>query len=144
VANGEWQELLLRLDRPRRDSRTGAGASSRTTAARRLRAYRYRRGLGLPEQRLAGQACTCGGVGGSYHDQFGQPVVGLGRFPDLKNLTATAHALNVKLDFYGNSCNCVKEEQQVWKAQGGNPEKDVSALASYKMDGIKVRHHCNV
>jgi hypothetical protein len=89
-------------------------------------------------------ACTCGGVGGSYHDQFGRPVVGLGRFPDLKNLTATAHALNVKLDFYGNSCNCVKEEQQVWKAQGGNPEKDVSALASYKMDGIKVRHHGDV
>ncbi len=26
----------------------------------------------------------------------------------------------------------------MWKAQGGNPEKDVAALASYGMDGIKV------
>ena len=83
-------------------------------------------------------ACVCGGVGGSYHDKDGEPVVGLGRFPNLKNLTDEAHALGVKLDFYGNSCNCAGEEQKVWKAQGGNPEKDVAALATYGMDGIKV------
>eukprot|EP01052_Picozoa_sp_SAG31_P020126 SAG31_NODE_1500_length_8090_cov_10.522588_3_plen_217_part_00 len=50
-------------------------------------------------------ACVCGGVGGSYHDKAGHPVVGLSRFPNLKKLADEAHALNVKLDFYGNSCN---------------------------------------
>ena len=50
-------------------------------------------------------ACVCGGVGGSYHNEAGEPVVGLKRFPNLKGLTDEAHALNVKLDFYGNSCN---------------------------------------
>lgn len=83
-------------------------------------------------------ACKCGGVGGSYHDKDGHPVVGLGRFPNLTALTAQTHALGVKLDFYGNSCNCASEEQAVWKSQGGNPEKDVLALSTYGMDGIKV------
>ena len=136
--------------------------------------------------------CTCGGVGGSYHDAAGQPVVGRGRFPNLTELTAASHALGaertanthacmcslrsanrpaslpvwpafqtraarltllairlrgwcglprsagVKLDFYGNSCNCVAEEQKSWKHTGGNPLNDVAALHSYGMDGIKV------
>jgi hypothetical protein len=82
--------------------------------------------------------CTCGGVGGSYHDAAGQPVVGRGRFPNLTELTAASHALGVKLDFYGNSCNCVAEEQKEWKQRGGNPLNDVAALHSYGMDGIKV------
>jgi len=80
-------------------------------------------------------ACTCGGVGGSYHDAAGRPVVGRTRFPNLTALTAASHALSVKLDFYGNSCNCVKEEQAAWKKRGGNPLSDVVALHSYGMDG---------
>ena len=82
--------------------------------------------------------CTCGGKGGSYHAADGQPVVGLARFPNLTALAGFAHSKGVKLDFYGNSCNCVKEERAQWKAQGGNPEKDIAMLAAHGLDGIKV------
>ena len=77
-------------------------------------------------------------MGGSYHDKHGEPVVGLGRFPNLTALTAESHKLGIKLDFYGNSCNCASNENKVWRAQGGNPESDVAALGRYGMDGIKV------
>lgn len=87
---------------------------------------------------VARSGCTCGGVGGSYHDSRGNPVVGQGRFPNLTALAAYAHTQNIKLDFYGNSCNCAQEEIKVWGQKGGNPENDVAALESYGMDGIKV------
>ena len=82
--------------------------------------------------------CTCGGVGGSYHTADGIPVVGTSRFPNLTSLTTAAHNLGVKLDFYGNSCNCAVQENAEWLSMGGHPVNDVAALASYGMDGIKV------
>jgi hypothetical protein len=58
------------------------------------------------------------------------------------HLTAQVHALKVKLDFYGNSCNCAGEEQAVWKSIGGNPEKDVAALGSYGMECVPNTSIC--
>ena len=83
-----------------------------------------------------GLACICGGVNGSYHDHKGNPVVGMGRFPNLTRLVSEVHALGLKIDFYGNSCNCAQEERKVWPS--GNVERDITAFGSYMMDGIKV------
>ena len=82
--------------------------------------------------------CQCGGVMGSYHNSNGDPLPSMLRFPNLTAIAELAHSKGVKLDFYGNSCNCVAQELKVWRAQGGNPEQDVAMLAKYDLDGIKV------
>eukprot|EP00039_Didymoeca_costata_P013691 m.212146 g.212146 ORF g.212146 m.212146 type:complete len:570 (-) comp15848_c0_seq7:67-1776(-) len=87
---------------------------------------------------IGSTGCTCGGVGGSYHDKDGHPVVGLERFPDLGALVTYAHSKGVKLDWYGNSCNCANNEWKQWGVQGGNPINDVKAMAKYGFDGIKI------
>lgn len=57
--------------------------------------------------------CTCGGINGSYHDSNGNPVISSARFPNMTGLAAYAHARGVRLDWYGNSCNCAGQEWKV-------------------------------
>ena len=132
-----WNSLLNGIDEQIIFSQARALAS-----AHKLRAVGYTR-IGIDGGWVCqnpatshGLACTCGGVNGSYHDYKGNPVVGMGRFPNLTQLVSEVHALGLKIDFYGNSCNCATEERNAWP--NGNVEHDIAAFASYMMDGIKV------
>jgi len=42
--------------------------------------------------------------GFSYHDASGNPIVNLGRFRDMKNMTDYAHSLGLRAGWYGNNC----------------------------------------
>eukprot|EP00041_Stephanoeca_diplocostata_P010887 m.174394 g.174394 ORF g.174394 m.174394 type:complete len:444 (+) comp18328_c0_seq5:71-1402(+) len=87
------------------------------------------------------EPCVCGGVNGSYHNSAGNPVISSARFPNMSALAAHAHVKGVRLDWYGNSCNCAKQEWQMWgkaSANGGNVASDVATLTSIGFDGIKV------
>jgi hypothetical protein len=90
--------------------------------------------------------CECGGVGGSYHDESGKPVVSSLRFPNLTELVAQSHQHGVLLDWYGNSCNCASQEWANWKSDAGgnspNVAHDVTALMNFGFDGIKVPVRC--
>ena len=110
-----WNSLLNGIDDKIILSQARALAS-----AHKLRAVGYNR-VGIDGGWVCqnpstprGLACTCGGVNGSYHDHNGNPVVGSGRFPNLTQLVSEVHALGLKLDFYGNSCNCAGAERKVW------------------------------
>jgi hypothetical protein len=87
-------------------------------------------------------ACQCGGVGGSYHDKNGNPVVSALRFPNLTELVVKAHQHGILLDWYGNSCNCASQEWATWHSDAGgnspNVMHDVTALMEFGFDGIKV------
>jgi len=64
------------------------------------------------------------------------------RFPNLTALSAATHAHGLKLDWYGNSCNCAAAEWKRWgrlpSPSGGNVHADISAFALFGLDGIKI------
>ena len=41
-----------------------------------------------------------------YHDQYGNPIVNLDRFPSLWEMTRHARALNLTAGWYANNCAC--------------------------------------
>ena len=49
----------------------------------------------------------CGaGVGGSFHDAQGNPIINKDRFPDMRGMTDYAHSLGLTTGFYDNNCIC--------------------------------------
>ena len=51
----------------------------------------------------------CGSYGPmnwTYHDENGNPVVDVTRFPNMSALPGTAHALGLNAGFYSNNCAC--------------------------------------
>ena len=76
----------------------------------------------------------CGaGVGGSYHDAAGNPLVNKTRFPDLASLTASIHALNLTAGWYANNCRCHDPSPSI-----SNFERDVAAFRRYGFDSHKL------
>lgn len=76
----------------------------------------------------------CGkGVGGSYHDATGTPLVSPARFPNMAAFPAYAHAHNLTASWYGNNCWCLDPTTNISHFQG-----DVAALRAYDFDGYKL------
>jgi hypothetical protein len=90
------------------------------------------------------QACGAG-VNGSFHNATGYPLVDKAKFPSMKAMTDHAHALGLRMGWYGNNCAC-SEHSDVW----GTPvspgqrdgihhyEGDVQATIDFGFDGIKL------
>eukprot|EP00755_Sulcionema_specki_P002183 Sspe_Gene.118230::Locus_111082_Transcript_1_1_Confidence_1.000_Length_1370::g.118230::m.118230/K07407/E3.2.1.22B, galA, rafA; alpha-galactosidase len=81
----------------------------------------------------------CGaGVGGSFHDEWGNPIVDRVRFPNMKAMTDYAHARGLKPGWYMNNCHCMER---------GIGDKDLvdriyrnstRALVDFGFDGVKL------
>lgn len=81
------------------------------------------------------QACgSYGKEGYTYHDEDGNPVVNLDRFPSLKNMTGKAHSLGLTSGFYGNNCICNDQKTSNKKFYVG----DVKALREFGFDSWKL------
>ena len=46
--------------------------------------------------------CGFAGVNGSWHGEDGHFLINETKFPDMKSMVDTAHAVGVKMDFYLN------------------------------------------
>ena len=81
---------------------------------------------------------ACGsGVGGSYHDAQGRPLVNTTRLPDLAGLIAQSRAKGVDTHWYFNGC----EDSACTQAESKLPphyETDVAALIAHGFAGLKV------
>lgn len=76
---------------------------------------------------------NCSGDKFVYHDNDGNPMVRKDRFPNMTNLTATAHSLGLTMGWYGN--NCMRPEKEAPRKMY---EGDVAATVRYGWDGIKL------
>lgn len=82
----------------------------------------------------------CTGVNGSWHDESGHFIVDKTRFPDMKAMTAHAHSVGVKMDFYLNQDGlCPEGRIPGASARTGNPHyvNDANDAAALGFDGIK-------
>jgi len=70
-----------------------------------------------------------------YHDDQGRPLVNTHRFPNISNMTRTAHSLNLTAGWYLNNCIC---SEQSWTPNEVY-EQDVHYLADvFEFDGVKL------
>ena len=76
----------------------------------------------------------CHGSPYSYHDAKGSPVVNEQRFPSMANMTARAHSLGLTMSWYANLCGGCQEKNVTLAMYKG----DVSAIARYEYDGVKI------
>lgn len=82
----------------------------------------------------------CTGVNGSWHDESGHFIVDKTRFPDMQAMTAHAHSVGVKMDFYLNQDGlCPEGRIPGASANTGNPHyvNDANDAAALGFDGIK-------
>jgi alpha-galactosidase len=68
-----------------------------------------------------------------YHDNSGNPIVMLDRFPNMTNMTTHAHSLGLTMGWYGNNCMSPEKLAPPEMYQG-----DVKALVKFGFDGIKL------
>ena len=84
----------------------------------------------------------CGaGLGGSFHDAFGRPLVNLKRFPSLSDMTSYGHQRGLRMGFYGNNCICgevgdsgLNSDEDIM----AHYVEDVKALVAWGFDGVKL------
>jgi hypothetical protein len=85
----------------------------------------------------------CTGVNGSWHDASGHFLIDKSRFPDMKAMTAHAHSLGVKMDFYLNQDGlCPEGRIPGASAKTGNPhyKNDAEDAAKLGFDGEGQPH----
>jgi len=83
----------------------------------------------------AWQACGWGFEGYHYHDARGRPIVNRWTFPNMEEITAKAHGLNLTAGWYGNNCIC-KEDKNATRSMY---EQDVRYLTDvFEFDGVKL------
>lgn len=78
----------------------------------------------------------CGSYGPnnySFHDAQGNPVINTARFPDMKAMVDSIHALGLTAGWYGNNCICADTCNTTECFEG-----DVRALVSFGYDGYKL------
>jgi hypothetical protein len=82
---------------------------------------------------------ACGeGVNGSFHDAHGVPLVNLSKFPSLKNMTALAHSVGVRMSFYMNNCMCRETAFRDKAFIESVYEQSVAFLVENGFDGVKL------
>ena len=93
--------------------------------------------VGLDDNWQACNASEAVAIGMHYHDETGRPIVNLERFPDLKAMTAHAHALGLTAGWYHNNCICSDYCR--------NPQEcdlqirqDALATVEYGFDSVKL------
>eukprot|EP00730_Choanoeca_flexa_P004622 TRINITY_DN11751_c0_g1_i1.p2 TRINITY_DN11751_c0_g1~~TRINITY_DN11751_c0_g1_i1.p2 ORF type:complete len:545 (+),score=102.13 TRINITY_DN11751_c0_g1_i1:3443-5077(+) len=80
----------------------------------------------------------CGaGIGGSFHDSKGNPIVNQDRFPDMKAMTDHGHSQGLKVGWYGNNCIC-RESNFPNDLVQAHYQGDVTAAVDFGYDGIKL------
>jgi len=84
------------------------------------------------------QACGAG-VNGSFHDAGGNPIIDLGKFPDMGAMVGRARALGLKSGWYMNNCMCGEgalplSPSFLDAALVGN----VAAIARYGFSAVKL------
>jgi len=79
------------------------------------------------------QACGAG-VGGSFHDVDGHPLVNKTRFPDIKAMVTAARAQGVKMGWYHNNCWC----NESGAFPRGHPAQDVKQVVDAGFAGLKI------
>jgi len=78
----------------------------------------------------------CGkGLNQSFHNASGWPIVNTGKFPNLVEMNAALHQMDLKTGFYFNPCWC-SVEWKVWPH--GNAPQDVATVLELGFDGIKI------
>eukprot|EP00038_Savillea_parva_P009018 m.180708 g.180708 ORF g.180708 m.180708 type:complete len:593 (-) comp15074_c0_seq1:172-1950(-) len=80
------------------------------------------------------------GVGGSFHNASGYPLVNLTRFPSMRDMTDKIHALGLSPGWYANNCgNAEHSKPASWGPdQIFHYEGDVQATIDFGFDGIKL------
>lgn len=88
---------------------------------------------------------ACGqGVGNSFHDKDGNPLLNKERFPDMKGMVDYIHSLGLKAGWYHNNCICQEKNADLWPAQGGQKkgyphyQGDVNATVHFGYDSVKL------
>eukprot|EP00755_Sulcionema_specki_P032358 Sspe_Gene.19718::Locus_7196_Transcript_1_1_Confidence_1.000_Length_1434::g.19718::m.19718/K07407/E3.2.1.22B, galA, rafA; alpha-galactosidase len=85
----------------------------------------------------AWQACGKG-VDGSFHTEWGVPIVDKTRFPDMKAMTDYGHQRGLHVGWYMNNCIC--HEHQITDPQLIDRiyRNSTKALVDYGFDGVKL------
>lgn len=81
----------------------------------------------------------CGaGVNGSFHRIDGTPIVDESKFPDLKQLTARAHALGLKAGWYAACDGCAERSWVGAEHIATHMRGTVNAIVEYGFDSVKL------
>ena len=85
------------------------------------------------------QACDSpqAAPGMHYHDVTGQSLVNTDRFPNLRNLTDTAHALGLTMGWYHNNCICADHCRNETECDA-QIQQDVQAILAVGFDAVKL------
>jgi len=83
------------------------------------------------------QACN-GGFNGSFHDAEGNPLINKVRFPNMAEMVAHIHDLNLKAGFYLNNCICPEKSATLWNPVEKHYEGDVTATTAFGFDSVKL------
>ncbi|EDQ91557.1 uncharacterized protein MONBRDRAFT_31543 [Monosiga brevicollis MX1] len=82
------------------------------------------------------QACGTG-VGGSFHDDKGVPLINTDTFPSMRNMTDYGHQRGMRVGWYHNNCICA-EHNFPSDLIDAHYAGDVTAIAGYGYDGVKL------
>ena len=87
----------------------------------------------------AWQACG-DGIGGSFHDASGNPLIDTARFPDLRAMVSYGHAKGLRMGWYGNNCRCYEKSSDGSSLVNERDAiaGDVRALTAFGFDAIKL------